>query len=103
MPLMPAFEADIMSSEAGTLRKVMHFQYVSICRGGNSLLERLVAQGIDPDQYIGFFGLRSFDRIKHGKFDAIVEAIKEAEQKRKTNTSEEEGSPQPESDDQGED
>ncbi|KAG0296090.1 hypothetical protein BGZ98_001121, partial [Dissophora globulifera] len=79
MPLMPAFEADIMSSEAGTLRKVMHFQYVSICRGGNSIMERLEASGINPDQYIGFFGLRSFDRIKHGKFDAIVEAVKEAE------------------------
>ncbi|KAF9576193.1 hypothetical protein EC968_010316 [Mortierella alpina] len=102
MPLMPAFEADIMSSEAGTLRKVMHFQYVSICRGGNSVLERLVANGIDPDQYIGFFGLRSFDRIKHGKFDAIVEAIKEAERKRKTNTTEVEGSPQPEGDEQTE-
>ncbi|KAF8936921.1 hypothetical protein BGZ58_003523 [Dissophora ornata] len=79
MPLMPAFEADIMSSEAGTLRKVMHFQYVSISRGGNSVLERLEANGINPDQYIGFYGLRSFDRIKHGKFDAIVEAVKEAE------------------------
>ncbi|KAG0017166.1 hypothetical protein BGZ81_010865 [Podila clonocystis] len=77
MPLMPAFEADIMSSEAGTLRKVMHFQYVSICRGGNSILEQLLSLGIDPDQYIGFFGLRSFDRIKHGKFDAIAEAVKE--------------------------
>ncbi|KAG0353067.1 hypothetical protein BGZ54_002423, partial [Gamsiella multidivaricata] len=83
MPLMPAFEADIMSSEAGTLRKVMHFQYVSICRGGNSVLERLIASGVDPDQYIGFFGLRSFDRIKHGKFDAIVEAVKEAEQQQR--------------------
>ncbi|KAG0046670.1 hypothetical protein BGZ83_008123, partial [Gryganskiella cystojenkinii] len=81
MPLMPAFEADIMSSEAGTLRKVMHFQYVSICRGGNSVLERLIANGVDPDQYIGFFGLRSFDRIKHGKFDAIVEAVKEEEER----------------------
>ncbi|KAF9579865.1 hypothetical protein BGW38_003703, partial [Lunasporangiospora selenospora] len=80
MPLMPAFEADIMSGDAGTLRKVMHFQYMSICRGGNSVLEQLVANGIDPDQYIGFFGLRSFDRIKHGKFDAIVEAVKEAEE-----------------------
>ncbi|KAG9066893.1 hypothetical protein KI688_012805 [Linnemannia hyalina] len=79
MPLMPAFEADIMSSEAGTLRKVMHFQYVSISRGGNSVLERLESFGINPEQYIGFFGLRSFDRIKHGKFDAIVEAVKEAE------------------------
>ncbi|KAF9438762.1 hypothetical protein BGZ76_005068 [Entomortierella beljakovae] len=85
MPLMPAFEADIMSSEAGTLRKVMHFQYVSISRGGNSLLERLEANGINPDQYIGFFGLRSFDRIKHGKFDAIVEAVKEAEREHADN------------------
>ncbi|KAG0211022.1 hypothetical protein BGX28_008592 [Mortierella sp. GBA30] len=86
MPLMPAFEADIMSSEAGTLRKVMHFQYVSICRGGNSVLEKLTANGIDPDQYIGFFGLRSFDRIKHGKFDAIVEAIKDAELNKRMET-----------------
>ncbi|KAG0259752.1 hypothetical protein BG011_002401 [Mortierella polycephala] len=83
MPLMPAFEADVMSSEAGTLRKVMHFQYISICRGGNSILERLVANDIDPDQYIGFYGLRSFDRIKHGKFDAIVEAVKDAEEESK--------------------
>ncbi|KAI8356505.1 hypothetical protein B0O80DRAFT_447589 [Mortierella sp. GBAus27b] len=87
MPLMPAFEADIMSSEAGTLRKVMHFQYVSISRGGNSILERLQAHGINPDQYIGFYGLRSFDRIKHGKFDALVEAVKEAEQERANATS----------------
>jgi len=79
MPLMPAFEADIMSSDAGTLRKVMHFQYVSICRGGNSVMERLEANGIKPEEYIAFYGLRSFDRIKHGKFDAIVEAVKEAE------------------------
>ncbi|KAG0349343.1 hypothetical protein BG004_007527 [Podila humilis] len=79
MPLMPAFEADIMSSEAGTLRKVMHFQYMSISRGGNSVLEQLLSLGIDPDQYIGFYGLRSFDRIKHGKFDAIAEVVKEAE------------------------
>ncbi|KAF9126269.1 hypothetical protein BGW39_006741 [Mortierella sp. 14UC] len=90
MPLMPAFEADIMSSEAGTLRKVMHFQYVSISRGGNSVLERLEAFGIQPEQYIGFFGLRSFDRIKHGKFDAIVEAIKEAEEEGKLKSSPEE-------------
>ncbi|KAI8604037.1 hypothetical protein EDD21DRAFT_333733 [Dissophora ornata] len=66
MPLMPAFEADIMSSEAGTLRKVMHFQYQSICRGGNSVVERLIAFGVDPSRYIGFFGLRSFDRTGEG-------------------------------------
>ncbi|KAG0289653.1 Phospholipase D1, partial [Dissophora globulifera] len=83
MPLMPAFEADIISSEAGTLRKVMHFQYMSICRGGNSVIERLQANGVNASDYIGFFGLRSFDRIKHGKFDAIVEAIREAELTRK--------------------
>ncbi|KAF8972879.1 hypothetical protein BGZ46_009977 [Entomortierella lignicola] len=79
MPLMPAFEADIMTSDAGTLRKVMHYQYQSICRGGHSILERILSHGIDPFEYIGFYGLRSYDRIKHGKFDAIVEAIKEAE------------------------
>lgn len=42
-------------------------------------MERLAAHGINPEDHIAFYGLRSFDRIKHGKFDAIVEAVKEAE------------------------
>ncbi|KAL1925650.1 uncharacterized protein VTP21DRAFT_533 [Calcarisporiella thermophila] len=63
VPLIPAFESDLRSPDAGTVRTVMHWQYVSISRGGMSLIERLRQAGIDPDKYIGFFSLRSHDRI----------------------------------------
>ncbi|KAG9294883.1 hypothetical protein G9A89_003223 [Geosiphon pyriformis] len=64
MPLLPAFQADLNSKEAGTIRMVMHWQYVSICRGGRSVLEKIAAAGIDPKDYISFFALRGYDRIK---------------------------------------
>jgi phospholipase D1/2 len=41
----------------------MHWQYVSICRGGRSILEELQKAGIDGQRYISFFALRSYDRI----------------------------------------
>jgi phospholipase D1/2 len=64
MPLAPAFEGDFASSDAGTVRLVMHFQYASISRGENSIVEKLKAAGIDPDQYIQWFSLRNWDRLK---------------------------------------
>ncbi|CAG8492249.1 5229_t:CDS:10 [Ambispora gerdemannii] len=64
MPLLPAFEADLASKDAGTIRMVMHWQYVSICRGGHSVLDKLKALSINPEDYISFFALRSYDRIK---------------------------------------
>ncbi|KAG2181757.1 hypothetical protein INT44_008572 [Umbelopsis vinacea] len=63
MPLIPAFPADLSSKDAGVARLVMHWQYVSICRGGRSILEELQKAGIDGQRYISFFALRSFDRI----------------------------------------
>ncbi|CAG8441424.1 6591_t:CDS:10 [Funneliformis caledonium] len=66
MPLLPAFEADLSSKDAGTIRMVMHWQYVSICRGGKSLLEKISAAGINPEDYISFFALRGYDKIHHG-------------------------------------
>ncbi|CAI2162099.1 19719_t:CDS:10 [Funneliformis geosporum] len=66
MPLLPAFEADLSSKDAGTIRMVMHWQYVSICRGGKSLLEKISAAGINPEDYISFFALRGYDKIRHG-------------------------------------
>src|SRR4051812_33442142 len=42
---------------------VMHWQYVSICRGGRSVLEKIAEEGINPEDYISFFALRGYDRI----------------------------------------
>jgi phosphatidylserine/phosphatidylglycerophosphate/cardiolipin synthase-like enzyme len=43
---------------------VMHQQYVSISRGGNSILERLRDANINPEDYISFYSLRTWDKIK---------------------------------------
>lgn len=64
IPLVPAFEGDLASSEASSARTVMHFQYVTISRGGNSIIEKLKELDIDPDQYISFFSLRNWGKIK---------------------------------------
>jgi phosphatidylserine/phosphatidylglycerophosphate/cardiolipin synthase-like enzyme len=52
---------------------VMHWQYVSICRGGKSLLEKLAAAGINAEDYISFFSLRDYDRVNH-----VVKDIKKS-------------------------
>lgn len=43
------------------LRNVMHFEYVSISRGGNSIIEKLQEAGINPEDYIGWYSLRNWD------------------------------------------
>ncbi|KAJ8655156.1 hypothetical protein O0I10_009191 [Lichtheimia ornata] len=64
MPLMPAFPADLSTDAAATARMVMSYQYMSICRGGKSIMERLQEADIDPADYIGFYSLRSHDVIR---------------------------------------
>ena len=49
---------------AATVRAIMHWQYRSISRGENSILEKLNA-GVGPktDDYISFYGLRTYGRL----------------------------------------
>ncbi|EHK22401.1 uncharacterized protein TRIVIDRAFT_81710 [Trichoderma virens Gv29-8] len=64
MPAVPAFAGDLKSKEALGTRAIMEFQYNSISRGGHSIIQKLVAAGIDnPREYIGFYNLRNYDRI----------------------------------------
>src|SRR4051794_35445034 len=42
---------------------IMHWQYISICRGGKSILEKISEAGINPENYISFFALRGHDKI----------------------------------------
>lgn len=72
MPLMPAFPADLSTKDAATARLVMHYQYISICRGSDSIVEKLRATGIDPDQYIRFYSLRSYDRINRSNLEELL-------------------------------
>lgn len=41
----------------------MDYQYKSICRGEHSIKERIKAQGVNPDEHIFVFNLRSYDRL----------------------------------------
>ena len=41
----------------------MHWQYVSICRGGKGILEKISEAGINPEKYITFYSLRGHDKI----------------------------------------
>ncbi|KAI8991608.1 hypothetical protein BDF20DRAFT_845541 [Mycotypha africana] len=70
LPLVPAFEGDLSSNDASSARTVMHFQYATICRGENSIVEKLAKQGIDADKYISWFSLRKHGKIKTPKCDS---------------------------------
>ncbi|KNC77310.1 hypothetical protein, variant [Sphaeroforma arctica JP610] len=62
MPLMPAFEGDF-GPNATSLQVVMHWQYKSINRGPESLLQRLSREIGDWKPYISFACLRQHSNL----------------------------------------
>jgi phospholipase D1/2 len=50
----------------------MYYQYISICSGKNSIIEKLKAAGINPDDYIRFYSLRSYDRINRPMVEEML-------------------------------
>jgi len=59
LPLLPAFEGDITCEKTGNaLRTILHFNYISICRDGNSIFKQIEACGINPNNYISVCSLR---------------------------------------------
>lgn len=74
MPAVPAFAGDLHSEGALGTRAIMEFQYNSINRGGHSIIEALQQQGVDDwRRYIGFYNLRSYDRINTSSTQRQVE------------------------------
>ncbi|KAL1962785.1 hypothetical protein VTN77DRAFT_9154 [Rasamsonia byssochlamydoides] len=63
VPLMPGFQNTVDSEGGTSVRLIMQCQYRSICRGETSIFGRLRAQGIEPEDYIQFFSLRSWGKI----------------------------------------
>ena len=53
------FEGDVYSSSSALLKIQLHYEYHTISRGENSLIEMLKKAKIDPDKYISFYGLRN--------------------------------------------
>lgn len=64
MPAVPAFAGDLHADGALGTRAIMEYQYNSINRGGHSIIQEIQKAGIsEPGRYIGFYNLRTFDRI----------------------------------------
>ncbi|ORZ14030.1 hypothetical protein BCR42DRAFT_417891 [Absidia repens] len=72
IPLLPAFPADLSTKAARDAKAVMHYQYTSICRGNKSIFEKLRRAGVDPENYIRFYSLRSYDRIHRKKLEEMM-------------------------------
>ncbi|KAH7093452.1 hypothetical protein FB567DRAFT_487793 [Paraphoma chrysanthemicola] len=63
LPLMPGYQNTVDEQEGSSVRLIMTCQYHSICRGPTSIFGRLRAAGIEPEDYIEFYALRSWGEI----------------------------------------
>ncbi|KAK3036777.1 hypothetical protein RJ639_029742 [Escallonia herrerae] len=67
IPLLPGFQGGLDDGGAATVRAIMHWQYRTICRGKHSILHNLKALlGPKTDDYISFYGLRTYGRLFDG-------------------------------------
>ncbi|KAF2202276.1 phospholipase D [Delitschia confertaspora ATCC 74209] len=67
IPLMPGFQNTVDSQDGSSVRLIMTCQYRSICRGETSIFARLRDAGIEPEDYIQFYALRSWGAIGPAK------------------------------------
>ncbi|XP_026831180.1 phospholipase D2 isoform X3 [Ooceraea biroi] len=64
MPLLPGFEGEVGGPSGTALRAITHWNYASISRGKDAILNRLTEAGIeDPSEYITFHGLRTHSML----------------------------------------
>ena len=63
IPLMPGFQNTVDQQDGTSVRLIMQCQFRSICRGKGSIFGRVRAQGIEPEDYIQFYSLRSWGKI----------------------------------------
>lgn len=63
IPSVPCFAGDLADDSTLGTRAIMEFQYNSINRGGNSIMELIAKEGHNPMDYIRFYNLRNYDRI----------------------------------------
>ncbi|KAL2829196.1 hypothetical protein BDW59DRAFT_37600 [Aspergillus cavernicola] len=74
IPSVPCFAGDLSDEAALGTRAIMEFQYNSINRGGNSIMELIAKEGYNPMEYIRFYNLRNYDRIKYAAPRATPQA-----------------------------
>ncbi|GAA97760.1 uncharacterized protein L969DRAFT_55895 [Mixia osmundae IAM 14324] len=64
IPLVPGYPLSMDHPDAGSVRMIVECQNRTIGRGEHSIFARLRRAGIDPDEYISFFSLRGWGRMK---------------------------------------
>ena len=67
IPLMPGFQNTVHQQDGTSVRLIMQCQFRSICRGEASIFGRVRAQGVEPEDYIQFYSLRSWGKIGAAK------------------------------------
>ncbi|CAK5284305.1 unnamed protein product [Mycena citricolor] len=63
IPLLPGFTFPVDHGDASAIRIILECQNRTIARGPNSIFARLRKEGIDPDEYISIFSLRSWGKL----------------------------------------
>ncbi|KAJ7212251.1 phospholipase D [Mycena pura] len=64
IPLLPGFTFPVDHNDASAIRIILECQNRTISRGPNSIFSRLRKEGIDPDEYICVFSLRSWGKLR---------------------------------------
>uniref|UniRef100_A0A146LLZ0 Phospholipase n=2 Tax=Lygus hesperus TaxID=30085 RepID=A0A146LLZ0_LYGHE len=73
LPLLPGFEGEVGTPSGTALHAITHWNYVSICRGKDSLLVRLREAGVqDPHDYITFHGLRNHSTLNNVPITELI-------------------------------
>lgn len=67
IPLIPGFPMPIDHADASSVRLIVELQNRSISRGEHSIFGKLRREGIDPEQYISFFSLRTWGKLRGGQ------------------------------------
>ncbi|TKY90598.1 hypothetical protein EX895_000596 [Sporisorium graminicola] len=67
IPLIPGFPMPIDHPDASSVRLIVDLQNRSIARGEHSIFGKLRREGIDPEQYISFFSLRTWGKLRGGQ------------------------------------
>ncbi|WFD33741.1 phospholipase D [Malassezia cuniculi] len=67
IPLTPGFPQSYDHSDSGSVRIIVTLQGLTISHGPNSIFSRLLRAGITPSDYIHFFSLRTWGRLKSGQ------------------------------------
>lgn len=63
LPLLPGFEGDVGAPGGSALQAVLHWTFLSLCRGPNSLLGNLRKVIPEPMDYIHVASLRTYDLL----------------------------------------